>query len=331
MKLRMVVVGCGYITQASHGPAYRRLAAEIPGLELAACCDIDARRAEETRLKFGFERAYRDVWHMLETEQPDAVGLIVPVHFTAGLSEQIIRAGFPVLSEKPPAMTLDEIDRLICIAAETGMFHQVAFNRRFAPLAQELKRRLEGRHILHVAHTFTRVQRRDVDFSTTAIHGIDTLRWLLGADYRSLQFSYPVHQVGQDLLTAFVVDGSFSTGASVQMLFQPFSGASLERTVIYTPDETLELRLNAGGDAPGSLLIWRSGQLVESLDAAIACGSSEDFVVSGFYAENGAFLQGLQTHTPVPGHDFASARQSVELMQCLRERRLRYDADKQDV
>ena len=36
----------------------------------------------------------------------------------------------------------------------------------------------------------TRVERRDPDFSTTAIHGLDAVRYLAGADYAEARFRY---------------------------------------------------------------------------------------------------------------------------------------------
>jgi myo-inositol 2-dehydrogenase / D-chiro-inositol 1-dehydrogenase len=321
MQTRLAVIGCGYITLASHGPAYARLAAEDPGLVLAACCDIDPRLAEAVREKLGFQRAYIDFSTMLETERPDAVCLNVPVGLTARMGVQILQAGVPLLCEKPPALTVEELDPLIYLAAEKGSLHQVAFNRRFAPLVQELKRRLLGETVLHVDHTFTRVGRTDADFSTTAIHGIDTLRYLLGADFETLQFQYQDLKIGSDKVTVFVADGRFESGTGVHMLFQPVSGISSERTVVYTPDCTFELRLNHASDAPGWLRHWHNGQLEQDLDAAQVCGSREDFVLSGFYAEDAAFLSAVKAGRTLPEHSFSAARQSVELMQALRERR----------
>jgi predicted dehydrogenase len=63
--------------------------------------------------------------------------------------------------------------------------------------------------------------------------------------------------------------------------------------------------------------------LVLDLDAVQYCGSAEDLVVSGFYGEDAAFFDAVQGGWQ-PAHDFASARQSVEIMECLRERRREY-------
>ncbi len=324
MTIRLALIGCGYIAQASHGPALARLASESLDIELTACCDTNLDRAEELCAEIGFRRAYTDYRHMLEAEHPDAVALLVPVHLLASLAAQILQMGFSLLAEKPPALTVADLDALIQSAAATRNFHMVAFNRRFAPLVTELKSLLDGQTILHVEHTFTRVQRKDPDFTTTAIHGLDTLRWLLDADFRSLQFTYREIQDASDPVTVFGASGQFENGAGVHLLFHPLSGAPTERTVIHTPHRTYDLRLNQGPDAPGTLAHWQDGKLIRQVDAVQVCGSDQDFILSGFYAENAAFLQAVKSGLRRSEHDFASARQSVEIMQSLRERRSNY-------
>jgi predicted dehydrogenase len=319
MPFKICVIGCGHITQASHGPAYRRYASENREVELSACCDTDPARAEQVRAALGFARAYSDTFEMLAREQPDVVCLNVPVALTPVLCERILALGIPLLTEKPPAMTVDEIDRLIALSAQATAPHQVAFNRRFAPLVVEMKRWLAGRPVVHVEHTFTRVNRRDPDFSTTAIHGIDTLRFLLGSDYAHLRMQYPTLETGPAPVSAFILDGQFQSGASVHMLFQPLAGIASERTVVYTHGSSFDLRLNQGADHPGHLLHYENGQLARAIDGAALCASSEDYLLSGFYAEDAAFFDALRARQPSE-HSFASARQSVEVMQCLRER-----------
>jgi len=54
-----------------------------------------------------------------------------------------------------------------------------------------------------------------------------------------------------------------------------------------------------------------------------ATGSADDFVLNGFYAENAAFFG--DTHAGRrPSGDVSTARQSVEIMQRIRERRIEY-------
>ncbi len=62
-------------------------------------------------------------------------------HF--GPTLQIIRAGFPLLVEKPLVFELDEADTLLAEAAERDLFFAINFNHRYARpmrLAAEARR-----------------------------------------------------------------------------------------------------------------------------------------------------------------------------------------------
>src|SRR4051812_16750414 len=141
------MIGCGEHAGIAHGPAQKRYAAQHADVVLAACCDVDASRAERHRARFGFARAYTDIVTMLETERPDAAVLAVPVEWTLKLAALVFEAGVPLLLEKPPGRTVAEVDALIAAAGGDGrrpVPHQVAFNRRFTPVVQQARRRLDA-------------------------------------------------------------------------------------------------------------------------------------------------------------------------------------------
>ena len=191
--MRLCQVGCGEHARVAHGPSQARCARERPELILAGCCDLDASRAESFRREFGYGRAYTDPAAMLDAERPDSVVVVVPVARTVAVGSLVLERGLPLLLEKPPGATLPEVDRLIAAAERGGrpVPHQVAFNRRFAPLVRELRRRIEQAGPLqHLHYEMTRVERRDPDFSTTAIHGLDAVRYLAGCDYAQARFRY---------------------------------------------------------------------------------------------------------------------------------------------
>ncbi len=126
--MKLAQIGCGEHARVAHGPSQRRCAAERPELVLAACCDVDAERAEAFRRDFGYDRAYADPAAMLEAERPDAVVLVVPVEKTVALGSLVLERGIPLLLEKPPGRTAAEVDRLSAAAqAGGGVPHQVAF------------------------------------------------------------------------------------------------------------------------------------------------------------------------------------------------------------
>jgi len=334
VSFKIAVIGCGYITGASHGPAYARYAAQHPGVELAACCDVDGAKAEDCRARFGFARAYTDYLGLLDAEKPSAVCLNVPERLTCEMGCRILERGYPLLAEKPPGLTVEEVDHLATTAETHRVLHQVAFNRRHTPLVVELKRLLGGQPVRHLHLDFFRVGRTRYDFTTTAIHAVDTARFLLGCDYRHIRFQYqPFPDLGQDVAN-FFLDCVFASGVTARLSICPVTGVSVERVTVHAVDHTWFLSLNNGPDAPGSLRHLEKGQLTLDLDAAQFCGSPDvpmypsalirdDHVLSGFYAQDAAFFDAVRAGRQ-PADDFRSARQSVEVMQYLRERKSEY-------
>src|SRR5262249_8060681 len=140
--VKLCQIGCGEHARVAHGPSQRRSAAERPELVLAACADLDQTKAESFRAEFGYARAYADASAMLDAERPEAVVVVVPVERAVAVGTLVLERGVPMLLEKPPGATVAEVDILIAAAERRGVPHQVAFNRRHAPLVRELRRRI---------------------------------------------------------------------------------------------------------------------------------------------------------------------------------------------
>jgi len=324
MTFRIGVIGCGWIANSCHGPAYREYASLHPQFELAACCDTEAVRAETFRSAFGFKKAYQNFEEMLEAEQFDAVCLNVPPALICEIGCAVLRRRIPLLSEKPPGLTTRELDRLIETARENRVPHQVAFNRRFAPLMTELKKRLAGLRTSHFDYTLTRVGRNHEDFSTTAIHAIDTTRFLAGVDFAEVRIAYQEEQGVNGPFFNYQVNGMFTSGASFHITICPSSGVSIERAAIYCQDQAFILTNNLGPDIPGRLQHYEKDQLITDIDAAACCGRVENYYLSGFYAEDSEFFDRIQAGLPFP-NDFPSAYQPVAVMEALRDRKVTLD------
>jgi predicted dehydrogenase len=301
---KICVIGTGGIAHSQHGPAYARYAAENPRVELAACCDLDGEKAAGFALRFGFRRVYTDYVEMLEVEKPHAACLHIPPDLIAPLAGRILRLGVPLLLEKPPGLTVS--------------------NRRFTPLAAELKRWLAGmapNAIQHIGYDFFRVGREDPDFSTTAIHGIDTVRFLAGCDYQEIRFRYQTISKA----TNFYLDSTLACGATARLSFLPLSGVVLECATVHLVDQVffLNLPLGAGIDAGGRLEWVQKGQVVRTLSGAdLGKGGQSppgDFELNGFWDEDASFFDDIRAGRR-PACDLRHTRQSVEIAQALRER-----------
>ncbi len=292
---------------------------------LAACCDVDGERAEAHRRDFGFARAFTDAAAMLDAEKPDAVVVVVPVSQAAEVASLVLGRGRPLLLEKPPGATLAEVDRLIAIAERAGgVPHQVAFNRRYAPLVREARRRIESldpNSIQHFRYEMVRVDRRDPDFSTTAIHGIDAVRYLAAGDYARVRFSYQdLAGVGPGVANIFM-DAQLASGATAHLGFLPAGGVVAERAEVHARDHTLfvEVPMWAGFDSPGRLQHLVRG----ALQGEVRGEAGSLFEQGGFLGQLQAFLDDLRSGRP-PRPGLRDARQSVAVAEAMRSRQEEY-------
>jgi predicted dehydrogenase len=305
-----------------HGPSYRKYADLHEDVELAACCDLDADKAEKFRQTFGFARSYTDMDAMLDTERPDAVCLIAPVHLTAELAVRVLAKGYPLLLEKPPGLTRAETMRILEAAEAKRVPNMVAFNRRHMPLvtkAREILRSMDA--IQHIRLDFTRVGRMDPDFSTTAVHGIDTVRFLAGSDYKHIRFRYQQAAASDPRVVNIFMDCEMANGITAQLNFCPVTGLAAERLTVHAWDQTLLLHLPYwhSMDKSGRLTHLHRNQVRCEIDGAELEGGGEEFGANGFYHENKAFFDAVRAGRR-PADDLKSTLQTVEIMECVRER-----------
>jgi len=323
MPFKIAVIGCGWVSMDCHGPAYTRYANTHPGVELAACCDLDAQKAAAFSERFGCLHAYTHYEEMLQAEQPDAVCLNVPPVAVCSLGCAILAQGYPLLCEKPPGISVAEVDQLVTAARRSGATHQVAFNRRYMPLVVELKNQLASQPAQAVEIVMARHRRLEADFTTTAVHAVDLARFLLDSDYADVCFRYLTHEVSAQLVTSYLLDGEMACGVAVHLGIYPASGMNIERVIIHCADQAFELACGNGLDAPGWLRRYQENRLAAEISGAQLAGSEESYILNGFYAEDEAFFDAVQAGSQ-PRDDLASARQSVEIMQAMHQRQEQY-------
>ena len=303
MDFRICVIGCGGISENVHGPSYVRYRDENPGFELTACCDLDAAKVAAHIKRFGFKRGYTDFTEMLGKEKPDAVCVTVHEDHTAEVAECVMNMGFPALIEKPPGKDSAQNRRLIEVARRNGVINQVAYNRRHMPILQKLRGMLsretsgsavDGGGIQLIRYDIFRVDRYEKDFSDTAVHGIDAVRYIADADYKEVNFTYQhFPQYGEGVKNIYM-DCLMTSGARAQLSFCPFSGVVLERALVLAKDDAWMANTPIwayGYDIPGEIIHIRKGKTVETISGDELCDSEETYMTNGFYNENKYFFE----------------------------------------
>ncbi len=331
MSIKICAIGCGVFASAVHGPSYKKYAQIHPDTELCACCDLDEKKAGIFMKTFGFKRYYKDFKEMLDIEKPDAVCLVVTPELTSSLSVEILEKGYPLIMEKPPGLNRKETEKVIKAAQAKGIPNQVAFNRRYITLVKKIKSILSeeqrNNSIFDIQCNFVRAGRRDKDFATTAIHGIDTVKFLSGSDFRYVEFNYQkVSQAGDNIVNIYL-NCVFKSGTTAKINFFPFGGLVSEQVVINTYNNSFFLDIPVFGSVSSGRLVHYNGEkIILDIQGKKAPGNADMFELCGFYSENTSFFDNIRAGIK-PGGDVLSALQSVEIADCIRNRTEKYKAD----
>lgn len=130
-RTKVAVVGTG----DWWGREHCRVFSERADCELVAVVGRRAEKAQERAAEYGV-RGYTSIAEMLAAEQPDLVSTTLPneAHFAPTL--ELIRAGVPLLVEKPFVFELSEATTLLTEAAERDLFFAINFNHRYATPVQ---------------------------------------------------------------------------------------------------------------------------------------------------------------------------------------------------
>jgi predicted dehydrogenase len=322
MAFRICLVGCGGMAQNGHGPMLRKYAAMNPDVELAACCDISQERAEAFAAEFGFRQWFTDMDDMMDAVKPDGALLAVPINLTAELSVRILNRRIPLLTEKPPGDSVIEGRAIVAAAAASGVPVSAAFNRRSMPLLEILVREIDavGTAIDSMTIEMCRLNRREKDFSMTAIHDVDLARYLCGSDYSRAEFTYSGHNAesAADIGIVAVME----SGAVVTLGFHPKCGSVTERLAVFLQGHLFRVELPIFGsrDCPGSIVHIAGNSIV---DVVSGRDYEHEAEANGFLSQITHFFDDVRDGR-IPRHSVGESLQSLELACCIRAREATY-------
>ena len=100
-NVRVAMIGAGSMANRVHYPSL----ASFDDVEIAAICDIDSERLNDTANRYGVEKRYRDDRKMVEDVAPDAVYAIGPPHIMYDIWTWCLEHGLNLYIEKPMGLT----------------------------------------------------------------------------------------------------------------------------------------------------------------------------------------------------------------------------------
>lgn len=134
-NLGVAIIGCGLIG--------RKRAQALGQARLVVCADLRQERAEELARLHG--AAAMDDWQQaVDRRDVGAVIVATTNDALASITLAALRAGKPVLVEKPAARTVRELEAVIAAARRAGLPVRVGFNHRYHPALRQARALFAG-------------------------------------------------------------------------------------------------------------------------------------------------------------------------------------------
>lgn len=282
VKMKYALIGCGRISP-NH-----IMAAKSNNLEFVGICDIEEKKMYEKAESFGLNNVnqYTDYHELLEKEQPELVAIATESGKHAAIALDCIDAGCNLIVEKPIALSLEDVDAIICKAKEKGVKvcanHQNRFNKSIQKIREAFEEGRFGRMFYGTAHIrwcrdygyYSKAKWRGTweedggALMNQCIHNIDLLRWMMGDEIDEV--------IGiTDRLNHKYIEAEDLGLALVK--FKNGSYGVIEGTTDIFPknlEETLYLfgekgTVKAGGQSVNKIEEWRFADTLEKAEAVI--------------------------------------------------------------
>jgi len=180
-RLKVAVVGTG-----GWGAQHARIFSRRADTELVGVVGRDPGRTATRAADYGTQ-PFTDIDEMLAATNPDLVTVCLPNEAHFGPTLQLVRAGVPLLVEKPLVFEMEQADTLLSEAADRDLFFAINLNHRFAEPVKRAKAYLEDGQLGDLVFATWRFG-GEPNFGTsphanlieTQVHGIDMLEYLCG-------------------------------------------------------------------------------------------------------------------------------------------------------
>jgi predicted dehydrogenase/threonine dehydrogenase-like Zn-dependent dehydrogenase len=295
------VLGAGSFAQNTLLPALKA----IPGVSFIGVCNATGPRSRNAAEKFGFSYCSNSEAELLNDANIRAVVIATRHHLHANQALAALRAGKAVFCEKPLCLNESELAELVRVAWPSIEGKQIApllvvgFNRRFAPMAVQLRKFLSENHeplamhyrvnagFIPADHWVNDPEQGGGRILGEVCHFVDFLCFLAGACPVEVQ-AQTVGNPGQYSMDNVVATLKFANGsmATISYLANGDKSASKERVEVF------------GGGSVAILEDFRRLELIRNGRKKITRARfGQD---KGHKAEMQAFVDALQGKTPPP-------------------------------
>ena len=164
------VVGLGY-----WGPNIARNFNDIPDANLRWCCDRDSDRRETWQKSFPDTEFSEDLSKLLGDPALDAVAIATDVSSHVALASRVIESGKHCFEEKPLAVSSNEAESIVELAAKNGVVLMVGHLLQYHPGVAKMKELVEGGELGELYYVYSN------RLNLGKIRGDENALWSLGA------------------------------------------------------------------------------------------------------------------------------------------------------
>ena len=291
-KIRVAAIGVG-----SLGRHHARNYAEVAGehrVDFVGICDIDDETAARVADEYGGAR-FAD-WHDL-LGKVDAVSIATPTGTHCEIACAFLDQGVHVLVEKPIAITLDEADKMIGAAANSGAKLMVGQLERYNPAMVALKPHVTTPLYFEI-HRVSPFPNRSLDVDVVLdvmIHDLDAVQWLVGDDIEVSEIRAVGIPVISDKVDAANARIEFANGAVANITASRIGTEKIRKTRFYQTNSYVVLDYATKFASVTSLNPEAAHPL-----AGISINRLTVDDVEPLRAEISAFLDCIENKTPPP-------------------------------
>ncbi|BDP52799.1 dehydrogenase [Enterococcus faecium] len=278
--MKIGVIGVGNIAEKAYLPTY----AKKQGTLDFYFATRNKETKERIQKEYGFQHLYETIDELLEEKiEACMIHAATKVHYE--LAKKCLENGIHVYIDKPLSVHLNEVRELQELADKNQIILMIGFNRRFAPMVEELKR-IPDKRLIHLQKN--RIAAKETTYFATRnkeTKVIDTAVYLL--DEPILRTKYQIRETKEFLEYAILQLETQNQTAILTMDLA--SGANIEKYQVTSKNGTYEVndltqlviqdadgkKVKEFGDWTNTLVKRGFEPMVEAFFSQIRLGKSE--------------------------------------------------------
>ncbi|MBA1326258.1 Gfo/Idh/MocA family oxidoreductase [Enterococcus faecium] len=230
--MKIGVIGVGNIAEKAYLPTY----AKNQGTLDFYFATRNKETKERIQKEYGFQHLYETIDELLEEKiEACMIHAATKVHYE--LAKKCLENGIHVYIDKPLSVHLNEVRELQELADKNQIILMIGFNRRFAPMVEELKR-IPDKRLIHLQkNRIAAKETTEFVLYDLFLHLIDTAVYLL--DEPILRTKYQIRETKEFLEYAILQLETQNQTAILTMDLA--SGANIEKYQVTSKNGTYEV------------------------------------------------------------------------------------------